>query len=113
MDEPPGRSPVPLWRAVATVVAVLALAAVAGWAAAGGGGFDVAWLPSWGARLAFELDGLGRAYALLATGIGVAVIWYASAYLPRHLAHEGRPQSDGRPGASGEPGPAADTPAED
>lgn len=59
--------------ATATVVALLALAAVGGWAAAGGGVVDVAWLPSWGARLAFELDGLGRPYALLATGIGVAV----------------------------------------
>jgi hypothetical protein len=36
----------------------------------GGGGFDTAWLPSWNARLAFRLDGLGALYAALATGIG-------------------------------------------
>ena len=63
---------------------------------AGGGGFDIAWLPSWDARLAFRLDGLGALYALLATGIGVAVFTYATAYLPRHLEHEQRPQADGR-----------------
>ena len=61
----------------------------------GGGGFDTAWLPSWDARLAFRLDGLGALYALLATGIGVAVFAYAGAYLPRHLEHEGRPQAEG------------------
>jgi len=61
----------------------------------GGGGFDTAWLPSWNARLAFRLDGLGALYAVLATGVGVAVFTYASAYLPRHLEHEGRPQAEG------------------
>jgi NADH:ubiquinone oxidoreductase subunit 5 (subunit L)/multisubunit Na+/H+ antiporter MnhA subunit len=65
---------------------------VASW----GGGFDTAWLPSWDARLAFRLDGLGALYALLATGIGVAVFAYATAYVPRHLEHEGRPQVEGR-----------------
>ena len=62
---------------------------------AGGAGIDVAWLPSWGARLALRLDGLGALYGLLATGIGVAVFTYATAYLPRHLEHEERPQADG------------------
>jgi multicomponent Na+:H+ antiporter subunit A len=61
-----------------------------------GGGFDTAWLPSWDARLAFRLDGLGALYAVLATGIGVAVFTYATAYLPRHLEHEERPQAEGR-----------------
>jgi multicomponent Na+:H+ antiporter subunit A len=82
----------------AAAVAVAALAAVAVLAVwrSGGGGFDVAWLPSWGARLAFRLDGLGALYGLLATGIGVAVFTYATAYLPRHLEHEERPQAEGR-----------------
>ncbi|HET9291710.1 MAG TPA: hydrogen gas-evolving membrane-bound hydrogenase subunit E [Actinomycetes bacterium] len=62
----------------------------------GGGGFDTAWLPSWDARLAFRLDGLGALYAVLATGVGVAVFTYATGYVPRHLEHEGRPQADGR-----------------
>jgi multicomponent Na+:H+ antiporter subunit A len=79
--------------AVAAAVAATAAVLVA-WRS-GGGGFDVAWLPSWGARLAFRLDGLGALYALLATGIGVAVFTYATAYMPRHLEHEGRPQADG------------------
>jgi multicomponent Na+:H+ antiporter subunit A len=64
--------------------------------ASGGGGFDTAWLPSWDARQAFRLDGLGALYAVLATGVGVAVFAYASAYVPRHLEHEGRPQAEGR-----------------
>jgi multicomponent Na+:H+ antiporter subunit A len=34
-------------------------------------------------------------YALLATGIGFAVLVYSSRYLPLHLEHEGRPPSDG------------------
>jgi multicomponent Na+:H+ antiporter subunit A len=62
--------------AVAAAVVAVALVLV-GWRS-GGGGFDVAWLPSWGARLAFRLDGLGALYGLLATGIGVAVFTYAT-----------------------------------
>ena len=41
------------------------------------------------------LDGLAVLYALLATGIGFAVLVYSSRYLPLHLEHEGRPESDG------------------
>ena len=60
----------------------------------GGGGFDVTWVASWDLRLAFELDGLAALYSLLAAGVGVAVFTYASAYLPLHLEHEGRPTTD-------------------
>jgi multicomponent Na+:H+ antiporter subunit A len=81
--------------AAVTTAAVAFAATLALWLR-GGGGFDTAWLPSWDARLAFRLDGLGALYAVLATGIGVAVFAYASAYLPRHLEHEGRPQAEGR-----------------
>jgi multicomponent Na+:H+ antiporter subunit A len=81
--------------AAAVATAVMATVAVLVVWRSGGGGFDVAWLPSWGARLAFRLDGLGALYSLLATGIGVAVFTYATAYLPRHLEHEERPQADG------------------
>jgi multicomponent Na+:H+ antiporter subunit A len=80
----------------AVVTAAIAFVATLALWLRGGGGFDTAWLPSWDARLAFRLDGLGALYALLATGIGVAVFSYATAYLPRHLEHEGRPQADGR-----------------
>ena len=73
-------------------VAALATAGVLAWRQAGGAGIDVAWLPSWGARLAFRLDGLGALYGLLATGVGTAVFAFAARYLPLHLAHEDRPR---------------------
>ena len=79
----------------AVVAAAVAFVATLSLWRRGGGGFDTAWLPSWNARLAFRLDGLGALYAVLATGVGVAVFTYASAYLPRHLEHEGRPQAEG------------------
>ena len=40
------------------------------------------------------LDGLAREYALLATGIGLAVVIYASAYIPLHLRHHERSDSE-------------------
>ncbi|MGH2535556.1 MAG: hydrogen gas-evolving membrane-bound hydrogenase subunit E, partial [Thermomicrobiales bacterium] len=64
-----------------------------GWAA-GGERIDATWAESWDLRLTFELDGLATLYALLATGIGLAVVLYATAYLPRHLEHEGRSPTD-------------------
>src|SRR4029453_14565084 len=76
---------VPRGRAGGVAVALAVVGAVgvlATWLA-GGAGIDVAWLPSWGARLALRLDGLGALYGLLATGIGVGGFSYASAYLPR------------------------------
>ena len=65
-----------------------------GWLS-GGGAVDVAWAPSWDLRLHLELDGLAALYALLATGVGFAVLVYSSRYLPLHLGHQGRPASDG------------------
>ena len=56
----------------------------------GAGGIDLAWAPSWDLRLAFELDGLAALYGLLAAGVGLLVFVYASAYVPRHLAHQER-----------------------
>ncbi len=82
--------PVSVSGAAAVAVAAVAFAAiVVGWSA-GGGGFDVSWAPSWDLRLAFELDGLAALYGLLAAGIGVLVFLYATAYVPRHLAHQQR-----------------------
>jgi multicomponent Na+:H+ antiporter subunit A len=85
--------------ALAAPVAVgttLVAFAAALWAwATGGGEFDVAWAPTWDLRLAFSLDGLAILYALLATGVGLAVVVYASRYLPLHLAHQDRPAADG------------------
>ena len=80
---------------VGTAFCALAFGAVLwGWLS-GGGVVDVAWAPSWDLRLHLELDGLAALYALLATGIGFAVLVYSSRYLPLHLEHEKRPASDG------------------
>ena len=86
----------PAWAApVGIAMAALAFgAALRGWAA-GGATLDVVWAPTWNLRLTFALDGLATLYALLATGIGLAVLVYAARYLPLHLAHQGRPAQDG------------------
>jgi multicomponent Na+:H+ antiporter subunit A len=55
-----------------------------GWLS-GGGSVDAAWVPSLDVRFAASLDGLAALYALLATGIGFAVLVYSSRYLPLHL----------------------------
>ena len=79
---------------------VAALAAVVAFAAALWGWLgdpapvDAAWAPEWGLRFAFELDGLGALYSLLATGIGAAAVIYAGAYVPRHLHHQHRPATE-------------------
>src|SRR3712207_831286 len=73
--------------------ALAALATLWGWLS-GGGAVNVPWTPSWDLRFALSLDGLAALYALLATGIGFAVLLYSSRYLPLHLEHEGRPESD-------------------
>jgi multicomponent Na+:H+ antiporter subunit A len=78
----------------ATFAALAALATLWGWSA-GGGAVDVPWAPTYDLRFAVELDGLAVLYALLATGIGFAVLIYSSRYLPLHLEHEGRPESKG------------------
>ncbi len=84
----------PAWGAVACAAA--AFAAVLVGLAAGGASIDVPWAPTLGLRLDLSLDGLGILYALLATGIGVAVFTFGAAYLPWHLEHEGRPAREGR-----------------
>ena len=80
---------------VGAALAALAFGATLwGWGA-GGGAVDVAWAPTWDLRFMVALDGLAALYALLATGIGFAVLVYSSRYIPLHLTHEGRSQSDG------------------
>ena len=86
-----GRSAAPVGAAFAALAFV---ATLWGWTS-GGGAVDAAWAPSWDLRLHLELDGLAALYALLATGIGFAVLVYSSRYLPLHLEHQGRPASDG------------------
>jgi len=85
-------------RTLATPVAIVTTAAAFaaalwGWAE-GGPTLDAPWAPAWNLRLTFELDGLAALYSLLATGIGLAVVIYASRYIPLHLAHSERDQGD-------------------
>ncbi|WP_119066107.1 hydrogen gas-evolving membrane-bound hydrogenase subunit E [Rubrobacter indicoceani] len=78
----------------AVFAAFAAVSVLWGSLVAGGGTVDAAWIPSWDVRFTVALDGLASLYALLATGIGAVVLVYASRYLPLHLHHEGRPDSD-------------------
>ena len=48
---------------------------------------NVPWAETLGLRFHLTLDGLAQLYALLATGIGLAVVIYAYRYLPLHLHH--------------------------
>jgi len=50
-------------------------------------GFD--WIPSYGLRFSFFIDGLSLTFALLVSGIGVFIILYSGAYLKGH-PHQGR-----------------------
>ncbi|MGN6485130.1 MAG: hydrogen gas-evolving membrane-bound hydrogenase subunit E [Thermomicrobiales bacterium] len=56
--------------------------------------FDHEWVPTLGYRFTLTLDGLAREYALLATGIGLAVVIYASVYIPLHLHHPHRSETE-------------------
>ncbi len=80
------------WGAVGFAGAAL-IAALWG-TLAGGGAVSYEWAPTLGLRLDLALDGLGSLYALLATGIGVAVFAYAVAYMPWHLDHEGQSRAE-------------------
>jgi multicomponent Na+:H+ antiporter subunit A len=88
-----GRVGLPLFAMAVAAVALLMLAAA--WAA-GGGMVSLPWAPTLGIRLEFALDGFAIVYALLATGIGLLVFVYASAYIPAHLGHQQRPRSEAR-----------------
>lgn len=45
---------------------------------------EIAWAPSLGLSLAFNLDGLGQLFAFLIAAIGTLVVIYASGYLENH-----------------------------
>ncbi len=81
----------PAWTAPAAIATTaVAFAVAVGVAFAGDSRWEVNWIPTWDLRLAFAADGLARLYALLATGIGLLVVVYASRYLPLHLEHHER-----------------------
>jgi len=83
------------WRAAWTgPVAIVTAAAAFGsvlWATSrNNASVNTVWAESFALRFHLEMDGLAQLYALLATGIGLLVVVYASAYLPRHLEHHHR-----------------------
>jgi len=83
------------WRAAWTgPVAIVTTAAAFGsvlWATSrNNASVNTVWAESFALRFHLEMDGLAQLYALLATGIGLLVVVYASAYLPRHLEHHHR-----------------------
>jgi multicomponent Na+:H+ antiporter subunit A len=88
-----------LWRpklatpAALTMTALAFLCAIWGWIA-GSEPIDFSWAPAWNLRISFELSGLPLLYALMATGIGLVVVIYASSYIPLHLHHVHRPEKD-------------------
>ncbi|CAN5498081.1 putative monovalent cation/H+ antiporter subunit A [soil metagenome] len=78
----------------ATVMTVLAFStAIWSWRRPGDS-IDREWAPTWGLRLHFQADGLANLYALLATGVGLAVVLYAAHYIPIHLQHQHRSERE-------------------
>lgn len=51
---------------------------------------EIPWIPSLGINLSFLLDGLSFFFALVVSGMGVLVFWYANFYLDDHVEHHGR-----------------------
>ncbi|MGF1659183.1 MAG: hydrogen gas-evolving membrane-bound hydrogenase subunit E [Rubrimonas sp.] len=47
-------------------------------------GWSTPWIPSMGIEIAFLIDGLGGAFALLVTGIGALVLLYTAEYFRHH-----------------------------
>lgn len=56
----------------------------------GDAGYSFHWIDTWGVRFEVSLDGLAAMYAMLATGIGLLVVLYASGYMPLHRSHTGQ-----------------------
>ncbi|MGF1660512.1 MAG: hydrogen gas-evolving membrane-bound hydrogenase subunit E [Rubrimonas sp.] len=85
-DSPSLRAAAPagLWRNAPALLSALAATWFAGWAPAVSQGatptWAVDWAPAFGVALAFRLDGLSLTFALLATGVGAAVLLYAAEY---------------------------------
>jgi multicomponent Na+:H+ antiporter subunit A len=79
--------------ASAALAAALLVATLVAWSA-GGGSVDLPWAPALDLRLHFRLDGLATLYILLASGVGVAIFAYSARYLPLHLGHSDRSQSE-------------------
>ena len=75
---------------ISVLLAAISCGALIWGRASGGGSVSIPWAPTWNLTLTFALDDLAVLYALLATGIGVAVLFYAACYIPLHLHHQDR-----------------------
>lgn len=51
---------------------------------------ELPWVPSLDIQLAFLVDGLSLLFALIVSGMGLLVFWYANFYLDDHVRHHGR-----------------------
>lgn len=49
-----------------------------------------AWIPSLGINLSFLADGLSLFFALIVSGVGTLIVFYATLYLDDHYKHHGR-----------------------
>ena len=68
---------------------------IAVWGAAqGDSSWSTSWIETWNAEFSVQLDGLAAMYSMLATGIGLLVVLYASGYMPLHRAHVGQKPPD-------------------
>ncbi len=82
--------------AVALVGATLLAALLVYGASSGPATFDAPWLVRWGWRLHLVRDALACQYTLLAAGIALPVLAYATSYLPGHLReHDLAPRREG------------------
>lgn len=52
------------------------------------------WIDVWRVEFHLRLDGLAAMYAMLATGIGMLVVFYAAGYMPLHRSHTGQQPVD-------------------
>ena len=83
-----------LARATAVVTTALAFGATVWGATADNAVFTRMWIEAWMVEFTLSLDGLAVMYSLLATGIGLFVVLYATGYMPLHRAHKHRPPID-------------------
>jgi multicomponent K+:H+ antiporter subunit A/multicomponent Na+:H+ antiporter subunit A len=72
------------------VVSFVAMLTLAGSHEGVGRVMSWAWVPTLGLELAFLVDGLSLLFALIVSGMGVLVVFYAAFYLDDHYAHQGR-----------------------
>jgi multicomponent Na+:H+ antiporter subunit A len=84
LDARSAASPAGAWRLLPALLSAAAAAWFAGLipAVSAGSAFEWTrpWFPAFGVSLSFRIDGLSLAFALMATGVGAAVLLYAAEY---------------------------------